>query len=74
MLGGVIVRDGSLSLVAKLVWAAKKEGLSFYYFPLICPPVVRACGNEMDQKKKVIWESMRHQSSWSEMEAQNPAP
>ena len=64
MAGGVIVKDESLSLAAKLVWAAKTGGISFYYFPLICPPAVIARGNEMDQeKRKRFKESVRQQSS-----------
>lgn len=47
------MKDVSLSLAAKLVWAAKTGGgVSFYYFPLICPPTVIARGNDVDQEKR----------------------
>lgn len=29
--------------------------VSFSYFPFICQPVVIACGNERDQKNRVIY-------------------
>lgn len=81
MAEGFIVKDGSLSLAAKT--QKKKKGrqgrISLYYFPLIRPPITKACGNEPDEVEALkCGESVRHQSSWKEMEAitrpAKPAP
>lgn len=48
MAGVFIVKDRSLQQNS---WGLPRKQILFYYFPLICPPIVMACSNEMDQEK-----------------------